>query len=176
MAAIAFKSKIQETNGFSFIHLPGWVSKDFSSRGMIYCDVVIAGKTFRLPLEPDGMGSHWFYIDDEIIEECKLSDTTEFEISVAQTSNWSEPRLPSDMEIPLNDLGLIGIWEGLTTKAKWQWFRWIRFAVSPATRKKRIDILCEKMKKGIKRPCCFDYSRCTDNRVCKSGVLDLPNM
>ena len=67
--------------------------------------------------------------------------------------------------------GNIDQWNSLTTKARWEWLRWIRSTKNLDTRQKRINVACDKLQKGDKRPCCFDASRCTIPEVSKSGVL-----
>lgn len=71
----------------------------------------------------------------------------------------------------IKSAGLLSQWNNVTTKAKWDWLRWIRSTNNLSTRNKRIQVACSKLEKGDKRPCCFDRSRCTIMDVSKTGVL-----
>lgn len=43
-------------------------------------------------------------------------------------------------------------WNLITTKARWDWLRWIRATANSETRKKRIDVACSKLQKGDTNP------------------------
>ncbi len=56
-------------------------------------------------------------------------------------------------------------------RGEWDWIRWIRSINNPETRAKRIVVAASKMKSGMRNPCCFNRSACTDSEVSKGGVL-----
>ena len=126
---------------------------------------------FETALEPDGMGSHWFRVSDSLskIIQADVGDTVSLIVEPMRT--WIEPEVPLDLKYSLDAAKLINQWNTITTKARWEWIRWIRFTNNTVTREKRIQVACSMLKAGKKRPCCFDQSRCTEILVSKNGVL-----
>ena len=126
---------------------------------------------FETALEPDGMGSHWFRVSDFLSKliEANVGDTVS--LIVEPMSTWLEPEVHLDLKHSLEAAELMKQWNKITTKARWEWIRWIRFTNNPETRNKRIETTCSMLKSGKKRPCCFDQSRCTVTSVSKNGVL-----
>jgi hypothetical protein len=126
---------------------------------------------FETALESDGMGSHWFRVSDSFsrITHSDVGDTVSLIVEPMKT--WVEPEVPLDLKYSLDAAELMNQWNKITTKARWEWIRWIRFTNNAATREKRIEVACSMLKAGKKRPCCFDQSRCTETSVSKNGVL-----
>ena len=126
---------------------------------------------FETALEPDGMGSHWFRVSDSLskIIQADVGDTVSLIVEPMRT--WIEPEVPLDLKYSLDAAKLINQRNTITTKARWEWIRWIRFTNNTVTREKRIQVACSMLKAGKKRPCCFDQSRCTEILVSKNGVL-----
>ena len=171
MSIIQFEAKIYDVNGWRILRFPKHASDTLSSRGMVMIKGTINDVFLETTLEPDGAGSHWFPLNDALAEAAQIEVGDTVTLKVQQTDAWKEPDVPLDLMSPLETLNLQTQWDSLTTKARWEWIRWIRFTNNPATRQKRIETLCAMLKKGKRRPCCFDYSRCTETEVSKSGVL-----
>lgn len=74
-------------------------------------------------------------------------------------------------QVALEASNLHSRWAEITTKARWDWIRWIRSTANPKTRQHRIEVTCSKLASDKNRPCCFDRSRCTVLEVSKNGVL-----
>ncbi len=53
------------------------------------------------------------------------------------------------------DSKLKDVWKTLTPLARNEWFCWIISAKKIETRNKRINRMCEDLKKGKRRPCCW---------------------
>ncbi len=130
--------------------------------------------SFQVPLEPDGKGSHWFEVSDLLLEEVGVNLGQTVSLTIEPIDDWKEPEIPDEIMDAIIQAGLINKWDAITTKAKWEWLRWIRSTNNPATRQKRIEVACSKLQNGAKRPCCFDGTRCTIPDVSKSGVLIEP--
>ena len=140
----------------------------------------INGNRFLAPLEPDGhqyfgpkgrdsRGSHWFRPPAELIGE--LSEGA-IEVDLEVVKDWPDPELPADLQAAFDaEPALWPLWEANTALSKWDWIRWIRATNNPKTREKHIAVACDKLRKGSKRPCCFNRSACTDPSVSKGGVL-----
>lgn len=169
---IKFEANTIKANEWIIIILPVEISKELPSRGMVMVKGNIKGTIMDIPLEPDGMGSHWFRLKDELISELQIKVGDKLEIDIEPIKDWIEPEVPQDIAEALSSHHLEDIWESITTKARWEWIRWIRSTNNPETRAKRILVACSKLESGMKRPCCFDQTRCTDPYVSKSGILN----
>jgi uncharacterized protein YdeI (YjbR/CyaY-like superfamily) len=63
--------------------------------------------------------------------------------------------IPSDMEKEIKSLNLVSFWEDLTALARNEWICWITSAKKTETRQGRIQRMCENLKAGKRRPCCW---------------------
>ena len=171
MDPLNFETEIRKIHGWTIIHLPPDISSSLPSRGMCMAEVNISGFHAVLPLEPDGMGSHWFHISDSVISEFEIPSQSWIHVKLTPTKDWTEPTPPDDMHQSFTRCNVLAQWNSITTKARWEWIRWIRFTSNPETRKKRIETACSMLQDGKKRPCCFDQTRCTVPEVSKSGKL-----
>jgi hypothetical protein len=169
--SIFFEAVLSEIESRKVIRLPLSSSEKLPSRGMVMIQGTMNDVTFEVPLEPDGKGSHWFEVSDTLLEEMGVMVGQTVSFNIESINQWIEPEIPEDIMEAIIKADLISQWNGLTTKARWEWLRWIRSTKNPATRQKRIDVACSKLQKGDKRPCCFDGTRCTIPEVSKSGVL-----
>ena len=143
----------------------------------------INGFRFQAALEPDGKGSHWFKVDKTMREAIRkgaglpaqAGDTVTLAIKPAR--DWPEPKVPEDLKTALaDDPQANKIWKDITPQARWDWIRWIGSTKQPETRKKHIDVARSKLKKGMRRPCCFNRTLCTEPHVSKNGVLLYPSV
>jgi hypothetical protein len=170
---IHFEAMLSVIESVTIIKIPPEISEQLPSRGMVMMKGTIHGISFPAALEPDGKGSHWFETNDRLQKEAGLQAGQIVSVTLEPTDDWIEPAIPDDITNALQKAGTIVQWNTLTTKARWEWLRWIRSTKNPATRQKRIDVACSKLQKGDRRPCCFDASRCSVPEVSKSGVLNI---
>ena len=169
-----FETVPQQINNWLIIRLPMTISTDLPSRGMVMAEVTINETITLAPLEPDGMGSHWFRVNEDLFEGVIFHQDSPVSVTIMPTNDWTDPEIPDDLNHSLTAYDVRTRWDSLTSKARWAWVRWIRFTNNPKTREKRIVTLCSMLESGKRRPCCFDHSRCTVTQVSKSGQLDLP--
>jgi len=169
--SIIFETKLLKIGPLQVIKVPLESSKKLPSRGMVMVEGTINNVPFKTPVEPDGKGSHWIEVSTLLSKAAKVSVNETVFLEIEPSDEWIEPEVPSDIMYAIIKLDVSNQWNSVTTKAKWEWIRWIRSTRSPETRNKRIDVACSKLQKGDKRPCCFDTSRCTVTDVSKSGVL-----
>lgn len=169
--SIAFKAVPQLIQGRLIVRLPKQASDALPSRGMVMAQGTIDGAAFIAPLEPDGQGGHWLEIDVQKHKSNLSVPAKALAITLAPAEVWPQPKLPPDIATALREAGLQPQWDSLTVKARWEWLRWIRATANPATRAKRIAVACDKLKKGSRRPCCFNTASCTVPEVAKAGVL-----
>jgi hypothetical protein len=154
------------------LRIPPETSIKLTSRGMVMIEGTLNRIPFQTPLEPDGRGSHWFQVSDEILLRGKLKPGDRVKLEFEQSDNWPEPDLPQDFADALQAKAIIQQnWQMLTPKAKWEWLRWIRSAKNPETRMRRINLAGEKLSKGVKRPCCYNSNQCSISSLSRNGVL-----
>jgi hypothetical protein len=173
MAEVRFESTIQKFQSHFVIQIPESAGKKLPSRGMVMISGTINGIYFETELEPDGRGSHWFKPEDALLQKLSVSPEEPLFFIVEPMKTWPEPKVPEDLQAALSSSKMSGLFNSITPRAQWEWIRWIRFTNNPETRARRIEVTLSKLSEGKKRPCCFDLSRCTDMRVCKSGVLSV---
>lgn len=68
----------------------------------------------------------------------------------------SEAEVPTDLREALAKVPAIeAAWEDLTAIGRRDFVSWIESAKKEETRKRRIEIACDKLAKGERRPCCY---------------------
>ena len=135
----------------------------------------INGFHFQAPLEPDGEGGHWLRVDPAMRDATGGKVGATLTLAIGAAKKWPEPQLPDDLEKALaTNPSVQELWLKITTKARWEWIRWIRSTNNPQTRKIRIEKACSMLVSGKRRPCCFNSSQCTEPSVSKNGVLLVP--
>jgi len=178
MAAIDFETKLVKINDWTILLLPDDASAQLSSRGMTMVKGTVNGIPFKALLEPNGKygvgrkPSHWFRPDQKLLDEAhaKLGDTVK--VALEQTDEWIEPEVPEDLKAALSaSLKAEDLWNDITPMARWDWVRWVRAVKTPETRQKHIEVALDKLNKGMRRPCCFNRSLCSEPAVSKNWVL-----
>lgn len=65
-------------------------------------------------------------------------------------------RLPTDFKKAIaSDSEVEKLWSDITPLARNEWICWVTSAKKDETRKRRISAGLDKMRKGMRRPCCF---------------------
>jgi uncharacterized protein YdeI (YjbR/CyaY-like superfamily) len=65
-------------------------------------------------------------------------------------------RLPADLrEAISSDRRVKIVWADITPLARNEWICWVTSAKKEETRKHRIAVGLDKMRKGMRRPCCW---------------------
>lgn len=178
---IPFKTKLIEINDWTILHVPEDASAQLPSRGMIMVKGTLNGVPFKTLLEPDGRylsdqkPSHWFRPDVQLLKDAraKVGDTVSVELE--PTKEWIEPELPADVQKALNSSAKAkAIWNDITPMARWDWIRWIRAVKTEDTRTKHLDVMLDKLNKGMRRPCCFNRALCSEPHVSKNWRLLAP--
>lgn len=160
-------------NNQALIPIPPIISDHFPSRGMVMGVGSLNGVACHFPFEPDGQGSHYYVLDSDYVDRYHLTEGLEVSLEFEVTKDWIEPEAPQDLLMALESQNVYEAWLQTTVIARWDFIRWIRSTKNPDTRAKRIFVCCDKLKKGDKRPCCFDRSRCTEPYLSKNGILNL---
>ena len=169
MSTIRFEAKLVKIGSWTILRLPKGASVKLPSRGMAMAKGTINDFHFQAALEPDGKGSHWFRID-KTLHKAAGADTVMLEIEPVK--EWPEPEVPADLKKALTSSPQAHtLWNNITPMARWDWIRWIRSTKQSETRRKRIEVACSKLKKGEKKPCCFNSALCTEPSVSNNGML-----
>ncbi|MFZ1249345.1 MAG: YdeI/OmpD-associated family protein [Candidatus Saccharimonadales bacterium] len=64
--------------------------------------------------------------------------------------------VPNDLRAMLTASADIGkTWNGLTALGRNEFICWVMSAKKPETRARRIEIACDKITRGERRPCCW---------------------
>lgn len=171
MPTINCKAQVLKMSSRTLLVLPKDASAKLPSRGMCMVEGTINGFHFQSPLEPDGKGSHWFNVDKAILKSAKVNieDVT---LAIDTMKEWPDPEVPADFKNALESAPQAkAIWIDITPMAHWDWIRWIRSTKNAETRTRRIEVALSKLKSGMRRPCCFNRSMCTDPDVSNNGVL-----
>ncbi len=65
-------------------------------------------------------------------------------------------RMPADFgEAIASDGAVKNVWADITPLARNEWICWVTSAKKDETREKRIAVGLDKMRKGMRRPCCW---------------------
>ena len=65
-------------------------------------------------------------------------------------------RMPGDFRKAIDANAIAkGVWEDITPLARNEWICWVTSAKKAATRERRIAVGLDKMRKGMRRPCCW---------------------
>ncbi len=65
-------------------------------------------------------------------------------------------KIPADMsKVFSSNQKLALMWEDITPLARNEWICWVTSAKLDETRKRRVVVMVDKMKKGMRRPCCW---------------------
>jgi hypothetical protein len=175
---INFETILFKINSWTILRLPEEASAKLPSRGMTMVKGTFNGVPFRTVLEPDGryfpgqQSSHWFAPDKKLLDEAqvKAGDIVIVELEVSK--EWIEPEVPGDVKKALaTSPKAEALWKDITPMARWDWIRWVRAVKTIETRQKHLDVMLDKLNKGMRRPCCFNRNLCSDPAVSHNWVL-----
>ncbi|MDC7222279.1 MAG: YdeI/OmpD-associated family protein [Spirochaetales bacterium] len=169
---LSFEAKLTLLASRNIIILPKRISNAFPSRGLTLGEGKIRGVSFTAVLEPDGRGSHWFYLEGKLQKEVALLPGDKFILRMRPSRAWPEPPLPEDWERALTPRpGASEMWKSLTPLARWDWLRWIGATAKSKTRRTRLESALDKLEKGERRPCCFNRTQCSVPELSRGGKL-----
>lgn len=172
MTTICFKAKPYKIGHWTLLRLPESASEKLPSRGMTMAEGTVSAIPFQAALEPDGKGSHWFRLSENLCEAVSLDCDNIVMVVIEPCKVWPEPEVPTDLTMALKENPAAKkLWLAITPQARWDWVRWIRATKNAATRLRRIDIACVKLRSGERRPCCFNRNLCTEPKVSHRGIL-----
>lgn len=178
MSLITFETTLFTINSWTILRLPEEASAKLPSRGMTMASGTLNNIPFKAALEPDGQymknkkSSHWFRPDKKLLSDASVKAGDAVHVSLATTQEWIEPEIPDDVAKALaSSPKAQAIWREITPLAHWDWIRWIRAVKTSETRKKHIEVMLDKLNKGMRRPCCFNRALCSVPEVSHNWVL-----
>lgn len=178
---IQFETKLFEINNWTILHLPPEESAKLPTRSMLMVAGTLNDVPFKALLEPDGSygngkkPSHWFRPDKALLEKANVKAGDTVTVSLAPTKEWDEPEVPEDVEKALGTSSKAKeIWDDITPSARWDWIRWVRAVKTPETRNKHLNVMLDKLNKGMRRPCCFNRNMCSVPEVSQNWKLLVP--
>lgn len=182
MAAINFETKLFKINDWTILHLPEDASEKLPTRSMLMVSGTLNGAPFKALLEPDGKygpglkPSHWFRPDSKLLENARAAAGDIVQVSLEPTKEWIEPEVPDDVKKALSiSPKAEDLWGDITPSARWDWIRWVRAVKTQETRKKHLEVMLDKLNKGMRRPCCFNRNLCSEPYVSKNWALQDPS-
>jgi hypothetical protein len=174
-AKLSFEAKPYKIGSWLVIRVPEEESAKLSSRGMGMVEGTINGTAFHTWLEPDGRWSHWFKVEAPLQKAAGVQTGKPVALEVEPMKDWTRPEAPDDLQKALaKEPKAKAIWDDITPKAQWEWVRWIRAAKQAETRDKHVEVAISKMNKGMRRPCCFNASACSEPYVSHNWQLKQP--
>jgi Bacteriocin-protection, YdeI or OmpD-Associated/Domain of unknown function (DUF1905) len=172
MPKIRFQAKLTAIGSHTILRLPEAASSKLPSRGMSVAEGTFNGHAFQAPLEPDGMGSHWFRVSNTMLTAARAEVGDSVSVALEPMAPWPEPEVPADLAAALaSDPQARRLWMDITPVARWDWVRWIRSTRNRDTRTIRIEKTLSKLRSGKRAACCFNRSQCTDPSMSRNGVL-----
>jgi len=172
MPKISFHAKLTAIGSQTILRLPQAASSKLPSRGMSMVEGTLNGRAFQAPLEPDGIGSHWFRVSNTLLRAAGAEVGDSVSVAVEPMALWPEPKVPADLaEALASDPEARRLWLDITPVARWDWIRWIGSTRNRDTRTIRIEKTRSKLKSGKRAACCFNRSQCTDPSMSRNGVL-----
>ena len=175
ISMIRFKTKLFKIGSWTILNLPREASANLPSRALTMVEGNLNAVPFRVALEPDGRGSHWFKVDEALLKKARAKAGETVSVEVELTKEWIELKVPTDLKKALATSSKANaLWKDITPNARWDWIRWIRAVKTPQTCKKHIEVALDKLNRGMRRPCCFNRNLCSEPYVSKNWVLLLP--
>jgi hypothetical protein len=175
MPKIRFQARLTAIGSQTILRLPEAASSKLPSRGMSMVEGTFDGHAFQAPLEPDGVGSHWFSVSNTMLRAASVKAGDSVSVALEPMARWPEPKVPDDLaEALASDSQARRWWMDITPLARWDWIRWIGSTRNRDTRTIRIEKTLSKLRSGKRAACCFNRSQCTDPSMSRNGVLLQP--
>lgn len=147
-------------DSWSFLRLPAAASGRLRSRGMVSIRGALNGSAFAATLQPDGEGGHWLRVEKKVRAAAGVEVGEVVRLEFSPVLVEPEPEVPADLRKALAAAPAKArdAWKDITPAARRDFVHWIVSPKKAQTRVKRIEMACDMLAKGKRRPCCFDRS------------------
>src|SRR3990172_5319245 len=88
MSTIRLEAKLLKMGEWTILQLPKEVSAKLPSRALTMVKGTISNTPFRAALEPDGRGSHWFKLDEQMLKDAKTKAGDSVTVEMEPTKEW----------------------------------------------------------------------------------------
>jgi hypothetical protein len=143
-------------SSLTVVPLPKSASEELPTRDTTMVEGTINGFPFRAALEPDGNQGHWLRLSKALqaAAGAEVGDTVTVEIT--RVGEEPECRVPADLRQALEAApAVLASWTEITPMARRDWVLSISADKQEETRRRRIEITCDMLSSGKRRPCCF---------------------
>ncbi len=146
----------KNTGSWTLLTLPKNASAKLPSRDMTMVEGIINGFAFRAALEPDGNGSHWLRVNKALQDAAGADVGDTVTVEITRVGEEPECRVPMDLRKALEAApSAHAVWAQITPMARRDWVLSITSVKQEETRRRRIEITCDMLASGKRRPCCF---------------------
>src|SRR5579862_9684552 len=115
MPRIRFQATLMRIASQTILRLPEAASSKLPSRGMSMVEGTFNGHALQTPLEPDGMGSHWFRVGKTMLKAARVEAGDPVFVALKPMALWPEPKVPADLaEALASDLQASRLWMDIT--------------------------------------------------------------
>src|SRR6267154_2381710 len=97
MPKTRFHATLTAVGSQAILRLPEAASRRLPSRGMSMVEGTLNGHAFQAPLEPDGIGSHWFRVSNTMLRTARAEVGDSVFVAVEPMAVWPEPKVPADL-------------------------------------------------------------------------------
>src|SRR5260370_33446414 len=119
MQKIRFHAKLTAVGSQAILRLREAASRKLPSRGMSMVEGTFNGHAFQAPLEPDGIGSHWFRVSNSMLKAARAEVGDAVSVALEPLAAWPEPKVPPDLaEAVASDPQTRGLWMDITPVAR----------------------------------------------------------
>ena len=126
MPTIRFQTRLTAVGSQTILRLPKAASSKLPSRGMSMVEGTFDGHAFQAPLEPDGVGSHWFMVSKSLLKAASVKVGDAVSVALEPMARWPEPKVPADLAASAGGRSAgARWWMDITPVARWDWIRWI---------------------------------------------------
>lgn len=163
-STIRFSAKLfrpeatEKTGSWTLLALPRNASAKLPSRDMTMAEGTINGFAFRAPLEPppNGKASHALRLSKALQDAAGAENGDTVTVEITRVGDEPECRVPLDLRKALEAAPSAHVsWAQITPMARRDWVLSIVSVKQEETRLRRIEMTCDMLASGKRRPCCF---------------------
>ena len=163
-STIRFSAKLSEpqatskTASWSLLTLPKSASAKLPLHDTTTVEGTINGFAFRTTLEPpaNGNGSHALRLSKALQEAAGAEIGEMVTVEITRIGEEPECRVPIDLRKALDAApSAQAVWTDITPMARRDWVLSIIAVKQEETRIRRIEMTCDMLASGKRRPCCF---------------------
>ena len=145
----------EEPGSWALLTLPKTASAKLPSRDTMV-EGTINGFAFRAALEPDGNASHRLRLSKALQDAAGEVVGETVMVEITRVGEEPEVRVPMDLRKALEAAPAAqASWTQITPMARRDWVLSISAVKQEETRTRRIEITCDMLASGKRRPCCF---------------------